>query len=137
MSDLVKAKETIKNISTCTSLDECQQVIQEICNETGYFDRPKELENNDDYNQLINYLTDAQSILITPPSITADDLIEYCLKNTSTDVYTYLDNFVYDDTSYESLEQYISTDFKNTIEFRLHIIKNYFLNNFENYLNNL
>ena len=35
MSDLVKAKETIKNISTCTSLNECQQVIQEICNESA------------------------------------------------------------------------------------------------------
>ena len=50
-------------------------------------------------------------------------------KNTTTDVYTYLDNFVYDDTNYESVEQYISSDFKNTEDFRLHLIKNYFLNN--------
>ena len=58
-------------------------------------------------------------------------------KNTTTDVYTYLDNFVYDDTNYESVEQYISSDFKNTEDFRLHLIKNYFLNNLKHYLNNL
>jgi len=137
MIDLDKAKENIKNITKCNSVIECRKVIKEINDNVGLYDSPKELKNNDDYILLKNYLSDSNSILAMDPAAPVESLINYCLPSTLTDVITYLENFVYDDTEYESVEQYISSDFKNPEDFRVHLIKNYFLNNFEYYLKNL
>ena len=56
MSNLEKAKISIKKIVDCNSLIDCQDVLQQILDDVGFHDHPKDLVNNDDYNQLINYV---------------------------------------------------------------------------------
>ena len=65
-----------------------------------------------------------------------DEFID-SIKDTETDLYTYLDNFVYDDTDYDNVNDYIVKDFKKVEKFSLYLLKNYFYNNFYEYIKKL
>ena len=137
MSDLDKAKVSVKKILDCNTLIECQSVTKQILTEIGFHDQPKDLVDNDDYIQLINYIDDLMKISISGPSTDTIDELTNLLQDTKTDIYTYLDNFVYDDTSHETIEDYIAADFKDFQDFYLDLVKGYLYNNIEEYLNRI
>ena len=59
------------------------------------------------------------------------------LSDTETDLSTFLENYVYDDTDYENITDYISGDFDNLEKFYMNLFKGYFHTNFEYYLKKL
>ena len=59
------------------------------------------------------------------------------ITQTKTDLQIYLENYVGDDTSHNSVTEYIKKDFDNIENFLLHLAKGYFYNNFLYYLKNL
>ena len=137
MSNLENAKTSVKKITSCNSLIECQDILKEILNDVGFHDQPSDLVDNDDYIQLINYVDDLMKICISGPSTDTLDELNNLLQDTKTDIYTYLDNFVYDDTSHETIEDYIAADFKDFQDFFLDLVKGYIYNNIEEYLNRI
>jgi len=76
-------------------------------------------------------------IVISGTSTETIDELKSLLQDTQTDIFTYYDNLVYDDTDYETLEEYITSDFKDLNEFFLDLIKGYLYNNIEEYLNKI
>tara|TARA_B100001175_G_C19354056_1_gene563803 strand:- start:69 stop:482 length:414 start_codon:yes stop_codon:yes gene_type:complete len=137
MSDLDKAKVSVKKILDCNTLIECQSVTQEILTEIGFHDQPKDLVDNDDYIQLINYVDDLMKIVTSGPSTETINELKTLLQDTQTDILTYYDNLVYDDTDYETIEEYIDADFKDFHDFFLDLVKGYLYDNIEEYLNNI
>ena len=137
MSNLEKAKVSVKKIRNCNSLVECQNFLQEILNDVSFHDQPKDLADNEDYIQLMNYVNDLMKIVISGPSTETIDELKSLLQDTQTDIFTYYDNLVYDDTDYETLEEFITSDFKDLHEFFLDLIKGYLYNNIEEYLNRI
>ena len=47
MSNLDKAKVSVKKILDCNTLIECQSVTKQILTEIGFHDQPKDLVDND------------------------------------------------------------------------------------------
>ena len=62
MSNLENAKTSVKKITSCNSLIECQDILKEILNDVGFHDQPSDLVDNDDYIQLIDYVDDLMKI---------------------------------------------------------------------------
>tara|TARA_B100001093_G_scaffold438839_1_gene438447 strand:- start:1246 stop:1503 length:258 start_codon:yes stop_codon:yes gene_type:complete len=85
----------------------------------------------------MNYVNDLMKIVISGTSTETIDELKSLLQDTQTDIFTYYDNLVYDDTDYETLEEYITSDFKDLNEFFLDLIKGYLYNNIEEYLNKI
>tara|TARA_X000000368_G_scaffold386674_1_gene346797 strand:- start:293 stop:706 length:414 start_codon:yes stop_codon:yes gene_type:complete len=137
MSNLENAKLSVKKILDCNTLIDCQNNLQDILNDVGFHDQPSDLVDNDDYIQLINYIDDLMKISTSGPSTDTIDELTNLLQDTKTDIYTYLDNFVYDDTSHETIEDYIAADFKDFQDFFLDLVKGYLYNNIEEYLNRI
>ena len=135
MSDLDKAKESVKKILDCSTLIECQSITQRILTEIGFHDQPKDLVDNDDYIQLINYVDDLMKIVTSGPSTETINELKTLLQDTQTDILTYYENLVTEDTEYETIEEYIDADFKDFHDFFLDLVHGYLYDNIEEYLN--
>lgn len=138
--DLQKTSIIISQLSKAKTLDDYNKNFINFCTEIKYFDDPKnkpssDLEKNENYINLTKYTLDATNI-IDYANYEVDEFIE-SIKDTETDLYTYLDNFVYDDTDHENVKNYILKDFVTVEKFSLHLLQNYFYNNFYEYLKKL
>ena len=137
MSDLDKAKASVKKILDCSTLIECQDILTEILNDVGFHDQPKDLVDNDDYIQLINYVDDLIKIVTSGPSTETINELKTLLQDTQTDILTYYENLVTEDTEYETIEEYIDADFKDFHDFFLDLVQGYLYDNIEEYLNGI
>ena len=138
--DLEKSKKIIKEIKNCNDLSSFENILDDFCYAIKYYDDDKnqpsdELKNNEDYIVLKKYVLDAH-LVGTTKKVDISDLIER-IGDTETDLLTYLENYVYDDTKYENITDYISGDFDNSEKFRMELFKGYFHTNFEYYLDKL
>jgi len=139
MSDFDKAKLIIEKINNESSLKGIETIIDELSESINYFDNTKvskEILDNQDYIDLCNYVQDAY-LLLSIQGLNVQDFIDKLKQESKTDIYTYLDNYVYDDTDYETIEKYIIGDFKKLDKFILYLLKNYVYNNLYNFLKNL
>ena len=139
MSDFNKAKLIIEKINNESSLKGIETIIDELSESINYFDNTKvskEILDNQDYIDLCNYVQDAY-LLLSIQGLNVQDFIDKLKQESKTDIYTYLDNYVYDDTDYETIEKYIMGDFKKLDKFTLYLLKNYIYNNLYNFLKNL
>ncbi len=139
MSDFNKAKLIIEKTNNESSLKGIEIIIDELSESINYFDNTKvskEILDNQDYIDLCNYVQDAY-LLLSIQGLNVQDFIDKLKKESKTDIYTYLDNYVYDDTDYETIEKYIIGDFKKLDKFILYLLKNYIYNNLYNFLKNL
>ena len=139
MSDFNKAKLIIEKINNESSLKGIETIIDELSESINYFDNTKvskEILDNQNYIDLCNYVQDAY-LLLSLQGLNVQDFIDKLKQESKTDIYTYLDNYVYDDTDYETIEKYIMGDFKKLDEFTLYLLKNYIYNNLYNFLKNL
>jgi len=138
--DLQKTSIIISQLSKAKTLDDYNKNFINFCTEIKYLDDPKnkpssDLEKNENYINLTKYIFDATNI-IDYANYEGDEFIE-SIKDTETDLYTYLDNFVYDDTDHENVKDYILKDFATVEKFSLHLLQNYFYYNFYEYLKKL
>ena len=139
MSDFNKAKLIIEKINNESSLKGIETIIDELSESINYFDNTKvskEILDNQNYIDLCNYVQDAY-LLLSIQGLNVQDFIDKLKQESKTDIYTYLDNYVYDDTDYETIEKYIIGDFKKLDKFILYLLKNYVYNNLYNFLKNL
>ena len=139
MSDFNKAKLIIEKINNELSLKGIETIVDELSESINYFDNTKvskEILDNQNYIDLCNYVQDAY-LLLSIQGSNVQDFIDKLKQESKTDIYTYLDNYVYDDTDYETIEKYIMGDFKKLDKFTLYLIKNYIYNNLYNFLKNL
>ena len=139
MSDFNKAKLIIEKINNESSLKEIETIIDELSESINYFDNTKvskEILDNQNYIDLCNYVQDAY-LLLSIQGLNVQDFIDKLKQESKTDIFTYLDNYVYDDTDYETIEKYIMGDFKKLDKFTLYLLKNYIYNNLYNFLKNL
>ena len=139
MSDFNEAKLIIEKINNESSLKGIETIIDELSESINYFDNTKvskEILDNQNYIDLCNYVQDAY-LLLSLQGLNVQDFIDKLKQESKTDIYTYLDNYVYDDTDYETIEKYIMGDFKKLDEFTLYLLKNYIYNNLYNFLKNL
>ena len=139
MSDFNKAKLIIEKTNNESSLKGIEIIIDELSESINYFDNTKvskEILDNQDYIDLCNYVQDAY-LLLSIQGLNVQDFIDKLKQESKTDIYTYLDNYVYDDTDYETIEKYIIGDFKKLDKFILYLLKNYIYNNLYNFLKNL
>ena len=139
MSDFNKAKLIIEKINNESSLKGIETIIDELSESINYFDNTKvskEILDNQDYIDLCNYVQDAY-LLLSIQGLNVQDFIDKLKQESKTNIYTYLDNYVYDDTDYETIEKYIMGDFKKLDKFILYLLKNYIYNNLYNFLKNL
>ena len=138
MSDFNKAKLIIEKINNESSLKGIETIIDELSESINYFDNTKvskEILDNQNYIDLCNYVQDAY-LLLSLQGLNVQDFIDKLKQESKTDIYTYLDNYVYDDTDYETIEKYIMGDFKKLDKFTLYLLKNYIYNNLYNFLKN-
>ena len=139
MSDFNKAKLIIEKTNNESSLKGIEIIIDELSESINYFDNTKvskEILDNQNYIDLCNYVQDAY-LLLSIQGLNVQDFIDKLKQESKTDIYTYLDNYVYDDTDYETIEKYIMGDFKKLDKFILYLLKNYIYNNLYNFLKNL
>ena len=139
MSDFNKAKLIIEKTNNESSLKGIEIIIDELSESINYFDNTKvskEILDNQDYIDLCNYVQDAY-LLLSIQGLNVQDFIDKLKQESKTDIYTYLDNYVYDDPDYETIEKYIIGDFKKLDKFILYLLKNYVYNNLYNFLKNL
>jgi len=139
MRDFNKAKLIIEKINNESSLKGIETIIDELSESINYFDNTKvskEILENQNYIDLCNYVQDAY-LLLSIQGLNVQDFIDKLKQESKTDIYTYLDNYVYDDTDYETIEKYIMGDFKKLDKFTLYLLKNYLYNNLYNFLKNL
>ena len=139
MSDFNKAKLIIEKINNESSLKGIETIIDELSESINYFDNTKvskEILDNQNYIDLCNYVQDAY-LFLSLQGLNVQDFIDKLKQESKTDIYTYLDNYVYDDTDYETIEKYIMGDFKKLDKFTLYLLKNYIYNNLYNFLKNL
>ena len=139
MSDFNKAKLIIEKINNESSLKGIETIIDELSESINYFDNTKvskEILDNQNYIDLCNYVQDAY-LFLSLQGLNVQDFIDKLKQESKTDIYTYLDNYVYDDTDYKTIEKYIMGDFKKLDEFTLYLLKNYIYNNLYNFLKNL
>ena len=139
MSDFNKAKLIIEKTNNESSLKGIEIIIDELSESINYFDNTKvskEILDNQAYIDLCNYVQDAY-LLLSIQGLNVQDFIDKLKQESKTDIYTYLDNYVYDDTDYETIEKYIIGDFKKLDKFILYLLKNYVYNNLYNFLKNL
>jgi len=139
MRDFNKAKLIIEKINNESSLKGIETIIDELSESINYFDNTKvskEILENQNYIDLCNYVQDSY-LLLSIQGLNVQDFIDKLKQESKTDIYTYLDNYVYDDTDYETIEKYIMGDFKKLDKFTLYLLKNYLYNNLYNFLKNL
>ena len=144
--DIKKSKQISEKILKVKKSKELQGVLDDLCKEIKYYDDKKnkpsdDLTNNDNYQKLKDYVADLTKVIMVSNEIIMEieeiDNFEQRITETKTDLLTYLENYVYDDTSHKSISDYIKKDFANVQEFLLSLAKGYFYNNFLEYLKNI
>ena len=138
--DLQKTLKIINDLSQSSTLSDYKKLFNKFCSEIKYYDDPKnkpsdDLNENENYINLKKYVQDA-TLVIACANYEVDEFIN-SITDTETDLYTYLDNFVYDDTDHENIKDYIIKDYKTVEKFSLYLLKNYLYNNFYEYVNKL
>ena len=142
----LKSKQIAEKILKIKKSKELQEVLDNFCKEIKYYDDKKNKPSNDlieniNYLKLKDYVTDLTKVIMVSNEIVMEieeiDNFEKRISKTKTDLYTYLENYVYDDTAHKSISDYIKKDFSNIQEFLLSLAKGYFYNNFLEYLKNL
>ena len=100
-----------------------------------------DLIDNVNYLKLKDYVADLTKVIMISNEIIMEieeiDNFENRITETKTDLLTYLENYVNDDTSHENIRDYIEKDFDDIKEFLLSLAKGYFYNNFLEYLKNI
>jgi hypothetical protein len=147
--DLTKAINQANSLKEISDYEKANSIIKDFSETTYYFDdkdaKPSaDLLDNEDYKQLMAYLEDAHNIvmavMIANMSDSKEEKVDDFLENindTETDLLTYLDNFVNDDTSHPDVKTYMLEDFADPSTFAIHFFKGYFHNNFLQYLEKL
>ena len=138
--DLQKTLKIINDLSQSSTLNDYKKLFNKFCSEIKYYDDPKnkpsdDLNENENYINLKKYVQDS-TFVIGFANYEVDEFIN-SITDTETDLYTYLDNFVYDDTDHENIKDYIIKDYKTVEKFSLYLLKNYLYNNFYEYVNKL
>lgn len=136
--NIEKSNDLVSSLSGSNDLKEFNKTFSEFCSEIKYYDDKDnmpspDLLENENFNLLKNYAQDA-TFVIAFANYDVDEFIEN-ITETETDLLTYLENFVYDDTEHETVKDYIANEFETTDKFALHLLKNYFCHNFKEYLN--
>ena len=144
--DISKSKKIAEKILKIKKSKELQEVLDNFCKEIKYYDDKKnkpsdDLINDINYQKLKDYVADLTKVIMISNEIVMEieeiDNFEERIAKTKTDLLTYLENYVYDDTSHKSISDYIKKDFSNIQEFLLSLAKGYFYNNFLEYLKNI
>lgn len=131
------ALEEIDGIKSCHSFGEVNGRLEKILEYIDYYDPPTNLSENENFVELEKYIQDLQLVTtIFPFAKNVQDFTEN-ISETNTDLMIYLENFVYDDTEYSSVVEYISSEFDNLDEFCLHFAKTYFSHNFQEFIRKL
>ena len=142
----LKSKQIAEKILKIKKSKELQEVLDNFCKEIKYYDDKKNKPSNDlidnvNYIKLKDYVADLTKVIMVSNEIVMEieeiDNFEERISKTKTDLLTYLENYIYDDTSHKSISEYIKKDFSNIREFLLFLAKGYFFNNFLEYLKNL
>ena len=142
----LKSKQIAEKILKIKKSKELQEDLDKYSKEIKYYDDKKNKPSNDlieniNYLKLKDYVTDLTKVIMVSNEIVMEieeiDNFEERITNTKTDLLTYLENYVYDDTSHKSISDYIKKDFANMQEFLLSLAKGYFYNNFLEYLKNI
>jgi len=138
--DLEKAKKISDDLAKTSDLISYQETFNKFCTEIKYFDDPKnkpssDLSDNENYKNLNRYVLDA-TFVIAFANYDVDSFID-SIKETETDLHTYLENYVNDDTDHGNIKDYLLKDFKSIEQFSLHLLRSYFTNNFYEYLKKL
>ena len=147
--DLTKAINQANSLKEISDYEKAKSIIKDFSETTYYFDdkdaKPSaDLVDNEDYKQLMAYLEDAHNIvmavMIANMSDSKEEKVDDFMENideSETDLTTYLDNFVNDDTSHPDVKTYLLEDFADLEAFAIHFFKGYFHNNFLQYLERL
>lgn len=144
--DISKSNQIAEKILKIKKSKELQEVLDNFCKEIKYYDDKKNKPSNDlidnvNYLKLKDYVADLTKVIMISNEITMEieeiDNFENRITETKTDLLTYLENYVNDDTSHENIRDYIEKDFDNIKEFLLSLAKGYFYNNFLEYLKNI
>ena len=92
-----------------------QTSVSEVGSAIGMDDIHKqkdhEYKNNYRFQKAVDYWSDAQLLL---SCVDIDELLE-TISSTETDIGTYLENIVYDEAKYETIQDYIAKEFNNDI----------------------
>ena len=144
--DISKSNQIAEKILKIKKSKELQEVLDNFCKEIKYYDDKKNKPSNDlidnvNYLKLKDYVADLTKVIMISNEITMEieeiDNFENRITETKTDLLTYLENYVNDDTSHENIRDYIEKDFDDIKEFLLSLAKGYFYNNFLEYLKNI
>ena len=144
--DISKSNQIAEKILKIKKSKELQEVLDNFCKEIKYYDDKKNKPSNDlidnvNYLKLKDYVADLTKVIMISNEITMEieeiDNFENRITETKTDLLTYLENYVNDDTSHKNIRDYIEKDFDNIKEFLLSLAKGYFYNNFLEYLKNI
>ena len=144
--DISKSNQIAEKILKIKKSKELQEVLDNFCKEIKYYDDKKNKPSNDlidnvNYLKLKDYVADLTKVIMISNEIIMEieeiDNFENRITETKTDLLTYLENYVNDDTSHENIRDYIEKDFDNIKEFLLSLAKGYFYNNFLEYLKNI
>jgi hypothetical protein len=96
-----------------------------------------DIENNPNYTRLLDYVNDAINLSNLVSHELCDLADEIRNFESETDLSTYLENFVYDDTEFNSIEEYLDGEFEDSEEFYTRTTKEYFAHNIDYCINNL
>ena len=144
--DISKSNQIAEKILKIKKSKELQEVLDNFCKEIKYYDDKKNKPSNDlidnvNYLKLKDYVADLTKVIMISNEIIMEieeiDNFENRITETKTDLLTYLENYVNDDTSHENIRDYIEKDFDDIKEFLLSLAKGYFYNNFLEYLKNI
>ena len=147
--DLTKTTEQANSLKEISDYEKAKSIIKDFSETTFYYDeedaKPSaDLVENEDYKQLMAYLMDAHNVISAvmianfseEKGEKVDDFMEN-IDESETDLTTYLDNFVNDDTSHPDVKTYLLEEFADLETFAIHFFKGYFHNNFIQYLEKL
>tara|TARA_B100000780_G_C20771422_1_gene306308 strand:+ start:87 stop:542 length:456 start_codon:yes stop_codon:yes gene_type:complete len=144
--DISKSNQIAEKILKIKKSKELQEVLDNFCKEIKYYDDKKNKPSNDlidnvNYLKLKDYVADLTKVIMISNEIIMEieeiDNFENRITDTKTDLLTYLENYVNDDTSHKNIRDYIEKDFDDIKEFLLSLAKGYFYNNFLEYLKNI
>lgn len=124
------ALEEIDGFKSCSSFADIKEKLDKIIQYVDYYEPPSSLSENEDFVEVQKYIQDLQLIGVQLIfTETVEDFLDG-IDYTNTDLLVYLENFVYDDTEYGTVAEYISSEFGDLDEFCLHLSKTYFKHNF-------
>ena len=123
-------KKFIENIHSSESFDDLNQIYSDSAE---FFEGDEWYDPNADDDECMSsfkaYYGDLGNIISAVEDEESLEVLVYeVLKSTETDVLTYLENYVSDDTDYSSVLSYIQSGFDSPEDFVLNLSKNYFNN---------